>query len=249
MRSIFLSSCAMAVATLCATGAQAQATDFDVGGQPLLFAGSGSGTGTTVGSTRTYTNVITLNGERIDARVTLTGLSGATLQDFDSTANPYAEGNFFQPSVNINSVGGRATFKIEFLAGGQPVTLRNFYVNTYDLDGSGGSPAGRQFTEFAGFASYQLSSTTSVQMQAAGGGTRFITNVGGNITAAPGTAQFNDIRARVFYTSASSIDVAVGDNGATGLAYFGLDFSIGYAFANAASDTTPPSINGGQTLP
>ena len=248
MRSVFLATTAILVASAFSTSAQAQALNFDVAGQPLLFTGSGVGSGLAIGSSRTYSNVITINGTAIDAKITLTGLSSATLSDFDSTANPYAETAFFQPSLNISSAGGSATFHVEFFANGQPVTLRNFYVNTYDLDGSGASAAGRQFTDFAGFASYQLSSTTSVRMQSTGGGTRFVTTVGGNVTASVGTPQFNDIRARVFYSSASSLNISIGDTSATGIAYFGLDFSVGYAFGNAAVDTTAPVLSSGQTL-
>ena len=52
---------------------QAQADSFDVAGLPLIFSGSGTGSGTTVNSYRDYTNVITIGGRRIDARVTLVG--------------------------------------------------------------------------------------------------------------------------------------------------------------------------------
>ena len=248
MNRHLFSASIIAMAAMSAHAAQAQSVGFDAGGQPLVFNGSGVGSGLSVGSFRDYSNVITINGTQIDARVTLVSISGATLADFDSTANPYAVSAFFQPSLNISSVGGFARFKVDFTSGGQPVTLRNFYVNTYDLDGSGASANGRQFTDFSGFASYTLSSTTAVQLQSAAGGTRFITTTGGNVTAAVGTPQFNDIRARVFYTSGNSVTFTVGDTGATGVAYFGLDFSLGYAFSNAASDTTAPIVSTNQIL-
>lgn len=141
-------------ALLVASGAvSASAQTFDVGGRSLNFSGSGSGSGTSVNSYRDYTNVITINNTRIDARVTLTALSGASVSDLDSTTNPYAEASFLQPTVNISTAGGYATFKVEFSANGQPVTLTNFYANTYDLDGAGASSSGRQYTDFSGFAS------------------------------------------------------------------------------------------------
>ena len=228
--------------------ASVSAQTFDVGGRSLNFAGSGSGSGTSVNSFRNYTNVITINSTQIDARVTLTALSAATVSDLDSTTNPYAESSFLQPTVTISSPGGFATFKVEFFANGQPVTLKNFYANTYDLDGAGASSSGRQYTDFRGFASYALSDNTKVVAQSISGGTRFVTTVGGNLNYAIGTADFNSIRARVFYTSASSVTFSVGDTGASGLAYYGVDFSVGYTFGNVAADTTAPVVSASQSF-
>jgi hypothetical protein len=240
---------ASALVLAASVSAEARADSFDVAGMPLIFSGSGTGSGTTVGSYRDYTNVITIGGKRIDARVTLTALSGATVTSFDSTANPYAEGSFFQPNLNITSVGGYATFRVDFFdENGQPATLMNFYANTYDLDGAGGSASGRQFTDFSGFASYALSDGTKVVTQNIGGRTRFLTTVGGNLTYATGTDDFNTIRARVYYTSVSSVSITLGDAGATGAAYYGLDFSLGYAFNNVVADSTPPVVTAAQSF-
>ena len=201
-------------------GGAAQAETFDVAEQPLLFRGSGTGSGNTVGSFRDYTDVITIDGRRIDARITLIELSGASVSTFDSTTLPYAESNFFQPLLNITSVGGYAKFRVDFLADGQPVTLQNFYVNTYDLDGSSGSNAGRQYSEFSNVASFTLSDNTVVARETRSGGlTRFVTTTGGNIDVAPGTATFNSVRARAFFTSVDGNRiVSVGDAGASGTA-------------------------------
>ena len=244
----FLGASAIAMAVAAGpTQVLAQTQPFDVAGQPLNF-GTGTGSGTGVGATRTYTNIITIDGQQIDAIVTVTALNGVTRDDFDSTANPYAQSNFLQPSLTVNSVGGYAEMRIDFYAGGQPVTLGSFYVNTYDLDGAQASAAGRQFTDLGGFASYTQSNTTQIVRQSSPIGTRFVTTVGGNITAAPGTSQFNDIRARVFYTSADSLTVRLGDAGATGIAYYALDFSIGFAFNNAATDAQAPTVAAGQSF-
>lgn len=229
--------------------ADAYADSFDVAGLPLIFSGSGTGTGNTVGSHRDYTNIITVSGKRIDARVTLVSLTNATVSNFDSTSSPYAQSSFFQPTLSITSAGGNATFRIDFFdEDGQPATLHNFYANTYDLDGSGGSASGRQFTDFSGFASYALSSGSHIVTQSVGGRTRFQTDVGGNLDYTPGDDDFNTIRARVFYTAASSVTVILGDAGATGTAYYGLDFSLGYAFNNVAVDAIPPVVGPGQSF-
>lgn len=153
-----------------AIGGRAWAQSFDVAGQPLEFNGSGTGSGVAVGSQRSYTGVITIDGQRIDATVTLVELNKATLDNFDSTANPYAETKFFQPNVNFSGAGGYGVFRFDFFADGKPVTLQNFYVNTYDLDGAGSSSSGRQFTDFGGFASYALSTGTKVTASPIAGG-------------------------------------------------------------------------------
>lgn len=221
----------------------------DVNGAALNFTGAGTGTGTSLNSTRTYTNVITIGTEQVDAKVTLTALSNATVSSFDSTANPYSETHFFQPNISVSSPGGYATFKFEFFdAGGIPVTLQNVYINTYDLDGAGASASGRQYTDFTNIDAYALSSTSDVTTTVPSAGvTRFVTTVGGNITAATGSDEFNDIRARVFYDEFSSISISVGDTSATGVAYYGLDFSIGYPFGNVGSSVSAnvaPTVSG-----
>ncbi|WP_194095141.1 putative Ig domain-containing protein [Marivivens aquimaris] len=221
----------------------------DVNGAALSFAGTGTGTGTSLNSTRTYSNVITIGTEQVDATVTLTALSNATVSTFDSTANPYSETHFFQPNISVSSPGGYATFKFEFFdAGGVPVTLQNVYINTYDLDGAGASSSGRQYTDFTNIDAYALSSTSDVTTTVPSAGvTRFVTTVGGNITAATGSDEFNDIRARVFYDEFSSISISVGDTSATGVAYYGLDFSIGYPFGNVGTSVAAnvaPTVSG-----
>ena len=67
------------------------------------------------------------------------------------------------------------------------------------------------------------------------GVTRFITTVGGNLTGLPGTTAGDNIRARVTYTELSSMDIKMGDTTASGLAYYGIDFSQGPTFTNAAT--------------
>lgn len=120
---------ASALVLAMAIAGHAQADSFDVAGLPLIFSGSGTGSGTGVNSYRDYTNVITIGGTQIDARVTLVALNNATLSSFDSITNPYSEGAFFQPNLNITTAGGNAIFRVDFTDDkGNPVTLQNFYV-------------------------------------------------------------------------------------------------------------------------
>ena len=176
----------------------------------------------------------------------------------------------FQPNLNIATAGGYATFKVTFILGGSynattnpngtEVTLRNVVVNTYDLDASGGAATGRQFTDFEGIGAYTVSNGTKLTVSDQGGGvTRFLTTVGGNYTVMPGsttTQQLNgvtiisdDIRARVRYTELTSTTIKVGDMAATGVAYYGLDFSMGPTFQNARTPGVQIVDGAGNPLP
>jgi hypothetical protein len=218
---------------------------FDVSGGLLSFDNGVLKTGSagSVGATYLYSNVVTIGGRQIDAVVKLEELTNATNFIMDSSSNPYSTSNaqsYLQPNITVSSAGGFARISISFIDGGTysntthsgtAVTLKNVYINTYDLDGSGANAAGRQFTDFSGIGGFTLNSTPKIAVQDLGGGlTRFVTTIGGNETDLPGTADGDDIRARVFYNSLSSITVKVGDVGATGLAYFALDFSQGPTF-------------------
>ena len=235
--------------------AEAAGSSFDAQGNALSFSSSTlkSGSGTAAGTIYVYSNVITIDSQQIDAVIELTALSNATLSSFDSTSNPYADSTYFQPNLTIGSVGGYATFSISFILGGTYVntssrgtatTLQHVFVNTYDLDGSGAAANGRQFTDFQDIGSYTLNSGSSVTVQSLGSGiTRFVTTVGGNITSAPGTTGGDNIRARIQYDNVSTTTVKIGDAGATGLAYFGIDFSQGVAYSSpVVTDSTPPTV-------
>ncbi len=234
---------------------------FDVNSAKLSFDTSTDiVAGTNVGASKLYSNVITVGGQQIDAIITLTGLQNATLSvfDYEGTSNqPYstAQGGdaYFQPNVGISTAGGYATFSIKFILGnsynagsnptGTAVTLRNVLANTYDLDGASASTSGRQFTDFSGIGGYTLSTTTQIVTSDQGSGvTRFVTTIGGNIQDLPGTEAGDNIRARVSFDEVSTATIKVGDMGATGTAYYGIDFSQGTTFTNAR--TVDVSISG-----
>lgn len=212
---------------------------YDVAGGTLDFSGGPtSGFPNAIGESYTYPNVITIGGAQIDAKVEVVGLSNATIGAFDSTSNPYSTNAYFQPNLTMSAVGGYAEFAFTFLDGSTPVTLENVYINTYDLDGSGGNP-GKQFTDFSGITSFALDANTKLEAVDQGSGvTRFLPIVDtDNITSAPGTAVGDQYRARVFYsTLASPIRIKIGDQTQSGLAYYGIDFSQGIAYANPPVD-------------
>ena len=212
---------------------------YDVAGGTLDFSGGPtSGFPNAIGESYTYPNVVTIGGVQIDAKVEVVGLSNATIGAFDSTSNPYSTNAYFQPNLTMSAVGGYAEFAFTFLDGSTPVTLENVYINTYDLDGSGGNP-GKQFTDFSGITSFALDANTKLEAVDQGSGvTRFLPIVDtDNITSAPGTAVGDQYRARVFYsTLASPIRIKIGDQTQSGLAYYGIDFSQGIAYANPPVD-------------
>lgn len=167
--------------------ALAQQTVFDVAGSPLVFSG-GSTSSQVAGYSYTYQNVKTIDGHQIDAVVTVVSLNNATMSAFDSTSNPYGSGDgggaFFQPNFNFSAIGGSATLRFDFVdhSTGAAVTLKNVYINTYDLDGSGQQSSGRQYTDFSGIASYAVSTDTKIDIQTPSAGvTRFVTTVGGDL--------------------------------------------------------------------
>ncbi|WP_370216380.1 cadherin repeat domain-containing protein, partial [Neptunomonas phycophila] len=218
---------------------------FDVEGNPLVFNTSTllSGNGTDQGSSYLYTNLITIDGQSIDAIVTLSTLSNATVDAFDSTVNPYADTASFQPNLTINSAGGYADFTFRFILGGSYnagsnptgtlVTLRNVLANSYDLDGTQADANGRQYTEFENIGGYTLSTSTQlVRSEPSSGVTRFVTTVGGNIGDAPGTTAGDNIRVLVSFDELSETTIQMGDTSVTGIAYYGIDFSEGPAFVD-----------------
>jgi hypothetical protein len=103
--------------------------------------------------------------------------------------------------------------------------------------------SGRQFTDFSGIGGYTLSTTTQIVTSDQGSGvTRFVTTIGGNIQDLPGTEAGDNIRARVSFDEVSTATIKLGDMGATGTAYYGIDFSQGTTFTNAR--TVDVSISG-----
>lgn len=210
-------------------------TVFDANCQSLTVQNpvsvSGSGSGTSNGDVMRFDNVITLNGQSIDAVVT-TSLDRATMSAYDSTQNPSNVSAYFQPTLNASSAGGNATFTISFFLNGTyngartgiAATLQNVVVNSYDIDSTGASD--RQFQSFKGFARYQLSNATYLvpSVQPDGSVTFLYTS---NTPTNNGTVTNDGYRVRVYYDSMSTFQVNAGVAGASRQAYFAFDFSVG----------------------
>lgn len=216
--------------------------------------------GSAAGNVTLYTNVITIAGQPIDCIIRTVSITNGSFAlpagaaagtiPFDYASNVATGGSmtanldrFFAPTVNFNNGGGNVKFKFEFILGGSynnathtgsKVVLQNVRLNTYDIDGNGGTSS-NQYNEFGGFASVALGTTTNVSQSfnAASGLTKFRSN--SSINVATVTDPVN--RVRVEYSMVSDFEIMVGAD-ASGPAYFFLDFS-NYVFSNVIIYTTP----------
>lgn len=240
--------------------AQARAqTIEDVGFNPMAFlnanasrvAGDGNieGSDNSVGTAFCYTDVFTGGAVPVDARVTLTGKTNGRLDDFDAVEwQGQSTPQYFQPNVTWESgTPRRIDFKFEFLDGssgsacaGPAVILRNAYVNSYDLDSTGGSGNNTgQGTEFEGIAGYTLASNTELAIERPSQ-TRTLIRANGNFANnngdLPGTAEGDKWRGRVAYAEIppTGVTITVTEAVGTGIAFYGLHFAEGPAFQNAA---------------
>ncbi len=243
------------------------ASFIDVAGQPLDFSVNDTsatgdrriaGSANTAGETWLYRNVITIDGQVVDAIVTFNSITSGTMTAFDSTSNPYSTSalggtpaRFLQPNFNWNSSGGSASFTVGFIEGGSysagtnpsgtAVTLRNVFTNSYDLDSTNSSSSGNggnQFTSFTDVGGIELSSSTALAVSANGATTSFAPNPSsspGNITALPGTTTGDNYRVRVNFDEVSQLTYTVGAGNGSGAAFYALDFSQGPTFTNVVS--------------
>lgn len=221
--------------------------------------------GSGVGNVTLYTNVITIAGQRIDCivrTVSLTngafalpaGSPGGTIAfDYSSPTGSGLSANldrFFSPMLTFNNGGGSAKFKFEFILGstynntthkGTPVVIQNIKLNTYDIDGNGGSNS-NQYNEFGGFSSVTLSaapaSKVSYSFNTSSGLTKFRSNVTTNSTVATADPH----RVVVQYDEVSTFEIMVGADGSNA-AYFMLDFGVGPNWGGTTNIYGTPTLD------
>jgi uncharacterized repeat protein (TIGR02543 family) len=106
-----------------------------------------------------YTNVVTVSGVQIDAKVTTIALTSASIDNYDQPGSASGNEKYFQINNTASASGGHTSFKFEFFdhADSSPATIQNVKLTSIDLD----SP-GRQFTEFNGFNRYYLNNPTNL---------------------------------------------------------------------------------------
>ncbi|MCA1246170.1 tandem-95 repeat protein, partial [Massilia sp. MS-15] len=232
------------------TGELDTSTTYNANWLPLSFNNTTAviGTGVNNGDVVRFNNVITLNGQVVDAVVTTT-ISGTTISSYDSLSNPSSNGGYFQPNLNTTAVGGNATFTISFYKGGSytgagtgtAVTLQNVVVNSYDID-SLGSGADRQFQSFKGFARYELAKSTFLVPSVQADGTVTFLYTTNNPQNNPSSSFAADAyRVRVYYDSMSTFEVNAGVAGAKAQAYFAFDFSVGPSWTGETTVTGNPA--------
>lgn len=221
--------------------------------------------GSGVGNVTLYTNVITIAGQSIDCiirTVSLTngnfalpaGAPGGTIAfDYSSPTGSGLTDNldrFFSPMLTFNNGGGSAKFKFEFILGnsynnstnkGTPVIIQNITLNTYDIDGNGGTGS-NQYNEFGGFSSVTLSATPATRVaysyNTASGLTKFRSNTNANST----TATASEHRVMVQYDEVSTFEIMVGADGSNA-AYFMLDFGTGPNWGGATTNYGTPTLD------
>lgn len=157
--------------------------DFNFANAELLTPGNSL----SINAKYRFRNVVTAkdangNDVSIDAIVSVLDLVRASILEFDSSINQYnisqfpvAE-TFFQPTIRFqgttdpNTVkGGYAEFRIDFVENfnssigqGTPVSLQNFDVDIYDIDGNGADRSARQYVEVSNLDAYAVSSGTLI---------------------------------------------------------------------------------------
>ena len=125
------------------------APPINVGGATLDFDGTNrtlvSGTDRPVGAVYKYANVATIGGTQVDAYVTITGITNATMVNIDNDApasyNPpggTTAAAVFAPEIDVAAADGKVDFAINFKdPNGNNLTLLDFYNNSVDIDGAG----------------------------------------------------------------------------------------------------------------
>lgn len=188
-----------------------------------------------------YRGVATISSTVLDAVVeTLEVASGTTISSFDGGTAVSGAPDMLQSNINTSGAG-HVVYRFTFYVGGTytgpstgtSVTLQNVFINSYDLDSSGGS---NQYTDFSGIQSYTLSNNTTLGAATNGSLLQFKnTDPGASYNA--GSGAYTKGRVQVKYDNLSTISIKVGaDNaGSGGTALFALDFSVGLAWTEGST--------------
>jgi hypothetical protein len=236
----------------------AQAT-YDANFNTLVFrnnsiehkAGGNSLTNSGANTIKVYRNVITIGSQAIDAVVRVVQYNNVsdfiTFDQSNASGTGFSSNNdeFFSPFIEFGNNGGNVIFNINFILGGSysansstfgtPVILQNIHINTYDIDGNGGTNS-NQFNEFGGFSSSEIANNANLTVNY---------NLNTNLTRFRSTVSSNSSsitdrqhRIKVAYSYVSSFRINVGA-GSSGSAYFFLDLSPGPSFTSTVVSLAP----------
>ncbi len=242
---------------------------FDVRGNAMSFDAPTSilGNGRSLGNKVLYTNVITVDGQSIDAIVTTTTISNITITGYDTlsgTRPGRLDGTpnsvrplWFELNTNVNTTASGDSYtkiKFDFIKGGtygtsatsstgEDVILEHVPINSYDVDYYSNA---YQYQEFGGFATYTVSQNTSLLQTQQPGFTRFLNTVNTNVTTGPGTVAGDEVRILALYEAIHTFTLTTGANSsvrANASAFYFLDFSKGPNWANPALTYEIPTVN------
>jgi uncharacterized repeat protein (TIGR02543 family) len=157
-----------------------------------------------VGFSRTYSSVVTIGGEAVDAKVSIWEVQGNPNSEID-TFDEYDNSqhlSFHTQVSGTSSAQASAGFTVQFLRSGTntPVVLRNIRASIADIDG-------HEFARFWYTSGYKLGSPTSLSLQENPARTDYATF----ISSASGTSNTDQSRiVEVNYDAASSISFNAG---------------------------------------
>ncbi|MFN5480114.1 MAG: T9SS type A sorting domain-containing protein [Chitinophagaceae bacterium] len=269
IRAFLLSSASYLLLLLGSSSLQAQAV-FNVNSGIVGFLAANKfhkvGTnGSAAGNVTLYTDVITVGGQRIDCIVRTVSVTNGVFElpggapnntipfDYSSATGSGLTNNqdrFFSPMLSFGNGGGNVRFRFEFILGnsynntthkGTPVILKNVVLNTYDIDGNGGSNS-NQYNEFGGFFTYTLSANPATKVAASYNTASGLTKFRSTLTTNSTVATADPHRVMVKYDEVSILDIMVGADAANG-AYFMLDFSTGPAWGGTVTTVSTPSLD------
>ncbi|CAB4630273.1 unannotated protein [freshwater metagenome] len=235
-------------ATVDATGVKLK---FDEDATVQIIRQTNSSAGKAVNDIVVYRNVATISGLVIDAVIeTLAITNGATVDKFDG-GGAVADKEVFETDLDTSGAQS-VTFKFSFYEGGSYtavntgtlVTLQNVFINSYDLDTSGGS---NQFTQFSGFQSYTLSTNTTLSVSNPSGNlVQFVNNFSGaNYTTTSGAYTKGRVQVKYDYLSTVTIKHGTDNAGSGGTNFYGLEFGVGFPWTEGSNtiSTTSTSNN------
>lgn len=200
----------LALAALTFLFGTASAQTVSLAGQTLDFGTPLTASpGTTVGASCLYDDVVTVSGTSYDAIITITAMSNALLSDFDATSATNSNtAAHFSPQV-LWTGPGEISYSLQFIQDGTggapvPVTLGDFSLTAWDLDGVG--VTGSYFST-SDLTSYALGSSTVLTYSSTGSGQGSFTNsnAASNTIGTDGTS-----RVSVGYSSVSTLNFAIG---------------------------------------
>jgi uncharacterized repeat protein (TIGR02543 family) len=247
--------------TIVTAGAQALSVDASQAAFDFRFPVNGSllsgGAETADGAVVKFSNITgtPIQGISIDAIVTNT-LDSSDITNYDDNGNASSNTDYFQVNTDVNSAGGTSSFKFDFYEAnsytgpgtGTPVVLNNVSITSIDIDGSNNFC---QFTDFTGFQSYVLASSTTVDVKTNAtdptvpvGTTRFLAT-----SCTNNSNRVNDA-VQVQFDSVTSFTAKFGTDRTSSPNYFGVAFkpmSAMFAGALAAPvenpSNQPPTSN------